>query len=210
MIKKNIKLDNIVIISRNNFGLKIFEEQLELYNRDNPDKKRIEYIALITDNDKNITKTYENKLCLATIHKIKGCEWSYVFLIDLDDNSIRRFEPYGISNVNNENDLDDYIIDNMKDILGKKFKYYRPSEYLDYTRFQAVSNDGDSYYKKAGDPGGYCLAWCFWYIELKLNNPNIDKHGLVRLYHRYISKENSKIHEPLFSKILDLNPNIKF
>ena len=85
MIKKNIKLDNIVIISRNNFGLKIFEEQLELYNRDNPDKKRIEYIALITDNDKNITKTYENKLCLATIHKIKGCEWSYVFLIDLDD-----------------------------------------------------------------------------------------------------------------------------
>ena len=53
MIKKNIKLDDIVIISRNNFGLKIFEEQLELYNRDNPDKKRIEYIALITDNDKN-------------------------------------------------------------------------------------------------------------------------------------------------------------
>jgi len=85
MTKNNIKLDDIVIISRNNFGLKIFEAQLELYNRDNEDKKRIEYIALITDNDKNITKTYENKLCLATIHKIKGCEWKYVFLIDLDD-----------------------------------------------------------------------------------------------------------------------------
>ena len=85
MTKNNIKLDDIVIISRNNFGLKIFEAQLELYNRDNQDKKRIEYIALITDNDKNMTKTYENKLCLATIHKIKGCEWKYVFLIDLDD-----------------------------------------------------------------------------------------------------------------------------
>jgi superfamily I DNA and RNA helicase len=85
MIHDKIKLDELVIISRNNFGLKLFEEQLELYNRDNPDKKRIEYIALITDNDKNITKSYENKLCLATIHKIKGCEWKYVFLIDLDD-----------------------------------------------------------------------------------------------------------------------------
>ena len=85
LYKKNIKLSDIVVISRNNFGLKIFEEQLELFNRDNTDKKRLEYIALISDNDKNITKTYENKLCLATIHKIKGCEWEYVYLIDLDD-----------------------------------------------------------------------------------------------------------------------------
>ena len=85
LTKQNIKLDEIVVISRNNFGLKIFEEQLELYNRDNDEKKRIEYIALISDNDKNVTKDYNNKLCLATIHKIKGCEWSYVFLIDLDD-----------------------------------------------------------------------------------------------------------------------------
>jgi superfamily I DNA and RNA helicase len=85
LIKNNEKPDDIVIIARNNFGLKLFEEQLELYNRDNTEKKRIEYIALINDNDKNASKTYENKLCLATIHKIKGCEWNNVFLIDLDD-----------------------------------------------------------------------------------------------------------------------------
>lgn len=84
-VKRGIKLDEIAIISRNNFGLKLFEEQLELYNRDNPENKRIEYIALITDNDKNASKNYTDKLCLATIHKIKGCEWSNVFLIDVDD-----------------------------------------------------------------------------------------------------------------------------
>jgi CRISPR/Cas system-associated exonuclease Cas4 (RecB family) len=84
-IKDNVKLDDIVIIARNNFGLKLFEEQLELYNRDNPENKRIEYLALITDNDKNVSKNYNDKLCLATIHKIKGCEWKYVFLIDVDD-----------------------------------------------------------------------------------------------------------------------------
>ena len=85
LIKNNVKLDDIVIIARNNFGLKIFEENLEAFNRDNSEKKRIEYIALITDNDKNASKDYTNKLCLATIHKIKGCEWHHVFLIDLDD-----------------------------------------------------------------------------------------------------------------------------
>jgi hypothetical protein len=84
-ILEKVNLDDIVIISRNNFGLKLFEEELELYNRNNPSNKRIEYIALISDNDKNAPKKYTDKLCLATIHKIKGCEWKYVFLIDVDD-----------------------------------------------------------------------------------------------------------------------------
>lgn len=80
----SIKLNEIIVISRNNFGLKAFEEQLEIYNKDKTDK--IDYIALITDNDKEVKdKNTENKLVLATIHKIKGCEYSYVYLIDLDD-----------------------------------------------------------------------------------------------------------------------------
>jgi len=85
LYKNNINLSDIVVISRNNFGLKIFEEQLEVFNRDNSEKKRIDYLALISDNDKNASKNYSDKLCLATIHKIKGCEWEYVFLIDVDD-----------------------------------------------------------------------------------------------------------------------------
>lgn len=88
LLDNNIKNSDIIVISRNNYGLKIFEEQLELYNRDN--NKKIDYIALITDNDKNYNTpkkkdNCKNKVTLATIHKIKGGEWSYVFIIDLDD-----------------------------------------------------------------------------------------------------------------------------
>lgn len=88
LLDNNIKNSDIIVISRNNYGLKIFEEQLELYNRDNDNK--IDYIALITDNDKNYNATKnknnsKNKITLATIHKVKGGEWNYVFIIDLDD-----------------------------------------------------------------------------------------------------------------------------
>jgi len=83
LIKNNVKNDEIIIISRNNFGLKIFEEQLEINNRDSDLK--LDYFAMINDNDKNTSKDYKNKICIATIHKIKGGEWEYVFIIDLDD-----------------------------------------------------------------------------------------------------------------------------
>ncbi len=83
LIKNGVKNDQIIIISRNNFGLKIFEEQLEMNNRDTDFK--INYLAMINDNDKNLSKDYKDKVCIATIHKIKGGEWEYVFIIDLDD-----------------------------------------------------------------------------------------------------------------------------
>jgi hypothetical protein len=83
LIKNGVKNDEIIIISRNNFGLKLFEEQLEMNNRDSDFK--INYLAMINDNDKTISKDYKGKVCIATIHKIKGGEWEYVFIIDLDD-----------------------------------------------------------------------------------------------------------------------------
>ena len=105
-------------------------------------------------------------------------------LIDLQDNSIRRFEPYGISDVNDEYYLDKLLEEKLQKILIKynknKVKYYRPGDYLEYAKFQAVSNDNITYYKKNGDPMGYCLAWCFWYVELKLKNPNIDEINLIK------------------------------
>ena len=33
--------------------------------------------------------------------------------------------------------------------------------------------------KKFGDPDGFCLAWCYWYLELRLKNKGIDQKILV-------------------------------
>jgi hypothetical protein len=120
-------------------------------------------------------------------------------LIDLYDNSIRRFEPYGISDVNDEFYLDKLLRENLQKILmkntDKKIRYYRPGDYLEHAKFQSVSNDTITYYKKNGDPMGYCLAWCFWYIELKLTNPDINENDLIKgasdnIYKHYKNTEN--------------------
>ena len=75
--------------------------------------------------------------------------------------------------------MDEFILKNVENILERKFKYYKPNEFLNKTRFQLVSNDHDDNFRKLGDPGGYCLAWCLWYVELKLCNPNIDELKLI-------------------------------
>ena len=93
--EKGINLDSSVIIARNNFSLKLFEEEIEIFNKKSNERK-IDYIALISDNDKQASnQNYKNKLCLATIHKIKGAEWDIVYLIDLDD----KYFPSDVSDI---------------------------------------------------------------------------------------------------------------
>ncbi len=76
-IANGIKLDEIAILSRNNFGLKNLEEEFE--------KSKLPYISLISDNDNSKIKIIPNHICLTTIHKAKGLEWDVVFLIECED-----------------------------------------------------------------------------------------------------------------------------
>lgn len=45
--------------------------------------------------------------------------------------------------------------------------------------FQTISNEENNFNKKMGDFGGFCLAWCLWYLELRLSNPKINSKKLV-------------------------------
>lgn len=47
------------------------------------------------------------------------------------------------------------------------------------TSFQTISQETDIHKKKFGDLGGFCLAWCIWFIELRLKNPKIETKILV-------------------------------
>jgi hypothetical protein len=71
------KLHEIAILSRNNYGLKKIEEELE--------KEKIPYVSLITDNDNSKIKIIPDHICLTTIHKSKGLEWDAVFVIQCED-----------------------------------------------------------------------------------------------------------------------------
>src|SRR5690606_36644772 len=44
---------------------------------------------------------------------------------------------------------------------------------------QLMSGDGLTYMKNLGDPGGFCLAWTFWYLEMRLGNPDVEPKQLM-------------------------------
>ena len=102
-----------------------------------------------------------------------------IVIFDKIKNKVIRYEPYGTWEYMDTYQLDQTIIDIFKKSLKKTFKYIKPNEYLEKTNFQTVSKGDNNEHKNIGDPVGYCLAWCMWFVELKILNPNIEEKDLV-------------------------------
>ena len=100
-----------------------------------------------------------------------------IIIYDKIKNTVIRFEPYGKLDVVDEQYLDKMIKKIFIKAVRQDITYICPGDYLKNQKFQAVSM-GDTN-KNLGDPVGYCLAWCFWFIELKLKNPDEDDKTLV-------------------------------
>lgn len=118
-----------------------------------------------------------------------------IILFDKETGIMERFEPYGDVPFITEK-IDDVIKNYMGDILkdylqimGLKFTYLSPKDYVNNISFQSISDDGNIYVKKLGDPEGYCLAWTFWYIEMRLSNPNVHPQQLVNNSIKNISEK---------------------
>lgn len=109
---------------------------------------------------------------------------SNMIIYDKKRNTIVRFEPYGDWDLADSYHLDKMILELFEESLDKPkiatLKFIRPSEYLDKTKFQSTSLGDDYNYKNLGDPEGYCLAWSYWFLELKMTNPDIDEKELVK------------------------------
>ena len=109
-----------------------------------------------------------------------------ILIFDKDNNSVERFDPYGDWKTNNIDKLDQTLEKLFKKIINKKIKYIKPSDYLIANSFQSISNEDNKFIKRFGDPDGFCLAWCYWYLELRLNNKGIDQ----KLVEKAIKKIN--------------------
>ena len=109
---------------------------------------------------------------------------------------MERFDPYGDVPYLNGNKLDDIIqekIGTYVDIYlkknNKKFQYLRPRDYMTKgVSFQVISDDGNIVMKKLNDPTGYCLAWIFWYIEMRISNPDVHPKQLIQKTIKKIQK----------------------
>jgi hypothetical protein len=77
-----------------------------------------------------------------------------------------------------DRDMDDILEEELTWNTG--FKYYSPNKYFPVAGFQTISDENNPINQKFGDFGGYCLAWCIWYIEHRIANKSVDPKTLVR------------------------------
>ena len=162
------------------FGYDVFPEMMPyiiLWKDSNLYWKDDNLDSLIKNYEKNNKRFFMIKL---TIFTKQNNLHANIILFDKKDNSYRRFEPYGNLLITNETELDKILLDLFKKYF-KNIKYYRPSDYLESGRFQSISNDGSSEVRKVGDPMGFCLAWCFWYIEIRVKNDKLKEKELINM-----------------------------
>jgi surface protein len=58
-------------------------------------------------------------------------------------------------------------------------RVYTPLSFCPRRSFQALqSSEGE---QKPGDPGGFCAAWCYWYADTRLSNPNKTRKQVVEM-----------------------------
>ncbi len=115
-----------------------------------------------------------------------------LLVYDFKNMTIERFEPYGNS-MEIEGCIDEVLEEELTWNTG--LKYIKPDDYLPVAGFQTVSDENNYSNKKSGDFGGFCLAWCLWYLETKIKNPNISSKNLVDKVINKISKLEYKFSE---------------
>lgn len=117
-----------------------------------------------------------------------------IAIYDKIKNEVIRFEPYGDIYVSDGDYLDNLIKLLFEKSLNKSdrhnLKYIKPSDYLNTSQFQNISSDDDITIKNTGDPSGFCAAWCLWFVELVILNPDVDIKTLVNDALLYIFNTN--------------------
>ena len=113
-----------------------------------------------------------------------------ILIYDFKNMIVERFEPYG-------NSIEDKIDEILEEELtwNTGLKYLRPRDYLPHAGFQTMSDENNPVNKKAGDFGGFCLAWCLWYLETKIKNPLVDSKTLVLKLIEKITKSDLRFNE---------------
>ena len=109
------------------------------------------------------------KLSIIATNKIQGnIRHANLILIDNLKKTVERFEPYGEIYFSNCAELNLMLEQELANNLGYKFIFVQS-----YPGFQTRSDEFDEKNKSYGDPGGFCLAWCFLYLEIKLYYENV-------------------------------------
>ena len=143
--------------------------------------QNIFYPSILDDTITKFKKSKKRFLIIPLGIELSIGSHANILIYDRKHNEIERFEPNGGAYpfaFNYNPKLLDQILDEKFSNSFDKLKYIRPGDYIPKIGFQYL----ESYSKnthKIGDPGGFCGAWCAWYVDLKLKYPDIDRKKLI-------------------------------
>ena len=121
---------------------------------------------------------------------------SNIILFDFKKQTCERFEPYGFST--DDTRFDTRMRHFLKNsLLPFKMKYLKPLNDEDFqeTEEHQISDSAFSVEVISSDPGGYCAAWCIWYIEMRLRYSNLTREQLVSKINSKIKKLDTSVRE---------------
>jgi hypothetical protein len=128
-------------------------------------------INAIKNND-----AYDFAFCYLSLRVPNDGLHANVLIYDLNNLTVERFDPYGNS-LEFDRNIDEVLEEELTWNTG--FKYLKPSDYMPVSGFQTVSDELNPLKEKPGDFGGFCLAWCCWYLEHRVKNKKVKPNILV-------------------------------
>lgn len=168
-------------------------------------------INILKQHDKDVDVTTQRYVMLKlTIVVTESLLHANALIYDRLNKEAWRFEPYGITNITNTSSMDTELHRILEEVYGK-IKYHDPDDYLHGLNFQMV--DGEEYVinQNLGDPGGYCLAWSMWFIDVVLAHPDKNVRDIMRnFFDRYSISQILSEEEGLDTKIKSDNYYLDF
>lgn len=127
-----------------------------------------------------------------------------ILFYDKQTGIMERFDPLGNQKNNKVDMLDDLLDKKFKTIAQKcnlPFEFLKMDETLVALSFQSFSADNIWYNRSYYDPGGYCMAWCLFYVEHRILNGETSPRDLIlKLYNDIL----------FYAKNTDINPFIYY
>jgi hypothetical protein len=142
------------------------------------------------------------------IHE-QGSGHANILIYDKKLNIMERFDSEGVIYLNMMDDFDEFLKNKFKKLVNREgFKYISPKDYGIINSFQKLSDEINTLKRKTGDVKGFCQAWVFWYVEMRILNKDIHPLKLVEKLLSKLIKMNSSILEYIRNYANDLRKKV--
>lgn len=129
-----------------------------------------------------------------TILTDMGYNHANILIYDIARKSVERFDPLGNVSFIPHKSIDEFFETYFKEVIPG-ITYFPVSDLTKNLSFQSFSDESNPNNLINNDPKGFCVAWCLWYLELRINNYHVDQQMLIRAATNIINRDNANFKE---------------